>query len=594
MTRIPREVQRIDAERRSIERAAVVASRLVMRAIQRATIGAFSEGDDPVVEVRPRLQVLIPLMSDALLVAYMRGWQRSVMQARRAIKQGVARPVGVGLSVFSEVINALQERTQHTDAQIAALQDEFVATAALNIQDSAGLMERFVQQTLLDATRSGLNKREGLKAFTEAMRTSGLTRQSSHVVNTIFRTQTAVAYSVGQQRANDTPEIREILWGYEYKSVGDDRVRPAHAAMDGVRAEKDDPIWGEWSPPSGWNCRCVRISIFEGQSLANPKEPPAETTDHLGRTVPVVPDQGFAVNPADIFPTLSQTPVVLPTAPRPKLRKPTPTAQAPTPTAKPTTPAPKPKPTVTRKATAKRPAPAKPAPPKKIAKAKPTSADLKKELAETKARREAAARKLEQGKAAVAKQKAELAKLEQAKAAPKPAGTLKPKEWKASLSREERLAFDNWSGLGSENIRAAQLAGKPNLTVRELERSLNRAQPFDGSKQSLWRGMHNVGPKDMQQLLSADSISVDAISSASKKKIIGEGFALPRGGIAPGQSVLFEIRGSTTAVDITQIVGQKEGEVLLRKGARYRRIGTESVEIGIKKEPAIKIILEQI
>ena len=305
MPRLPREVRRLDAEKRGIEKAAIVASRIVMRAIQKAAVGAFREGANPVAQIRPRLDVLIPVMSDGLIVAYLRGWQRSVTQAAKAKRSGV------GLSVFSKTLDFLQQRTKHTDAQIALLQEEFVATAALGLADSAGLMERFVQGTLADLQASGLNKRDALKAFTESMRTSGLTRQSSHVVQTIFRTQTATAYNVGQQRANATPEINEILWGYEYHTVGDDRVRPTHVALDGMRARKDALIWNESTPPNGWNCRCVLISIFDGQKLATDKPPPATTEDEQGRTIAVVPDQGFAVNPADVFKPIGPAPVEL-------------------------------------------------------------------------------------------------------------------------------------------------------------------------------------------------------------------------------------------------------------------------------------------
>lgn len=42
-----------------------------------------------------------------------------------------------------------------------------------------------------------------------------------------------------------------------YHTVGDGRVRPEHAAMDGVTRPVEDKWWNRFMPPNGWNCRCT-------------------------------------------------------------------------------------------------------------------------------------------------------------------------------------------------------------------------------------------------------------------------------------------------------------------------------------------------
>lgn len=42
----------------------------------------------------------------------------------------------------------------------------------------------------------------------------------------------------------------------QYRTVGDDRVREEHAALDNVTLPPSDPFWNEYLPPNGWNCRC--------------------------------------------------------------------------------------------------------------------------------------------------------------------------------------------------------------------------------------------------------------------------------------------------------------------------------------------------
>lgn len=44
-----------------------------------------------------------------------------------------------------------------------------------------------------------------------------------------------------------------------YHTVGDARVRPEHAAMDGVTRPVEDKWWNRFMPPNGWNCRCTVI-----------------------------------------------------------------------------------------------------------------------------------------------------------------------------------------------------------------------------------------------------------------------------------------------------------------------------------------------
>lgn len=42
----------------------------------------------------------------------------------------------------------------------------------------------------------------------------------------------------------------------EYVAVGDDRTRPDHIALDGLKRPVNDPIWSKIMPQNGWRCRC--------------------------------------------------------------------------------------------------------------------------------------------------------------------------------------------------------------------------------------------------------------------------------------------------------------------------------------------------
>ncbi|MGN0235870.1 MAG: phage minor head protein [Paludibacteraceae bacterium] len=48
----------------------------------------------------------------------------------------------------------------------------------------------------------------------------------------------------------------------QYRTAGDERVRGAHAALDGVTLPPSDKFWNKYLPPNGWNCRCQVVQVL--------------------------------------------------------------------------------------------------------------------------------------------------------------------------------------------------------------------------------------------------------------------------------------------------------------------------------------------
>ncbi|SYT84793.1 phage head morphogenesis protein [Klebsiella pneumoniae] len=73
-------------------------------------------------------------------------------------------------------------------------------------------------------------------------------------LRTIFETNMQSSYGAGRyaqqmENATDRPYWTRV-------AVMDLRTRPAHAALNGLTAHYDDPIWQFAYPPDGWGCRC--------------------------------------------------------------------------------------------------------------------------------------------------------------------------------------------------------------------------------------------------------------------------------------------------------------------------------------------------
>ena len=50
-------------------------------------------------------------------------------------------------------------------------------------------------------------------------------------------------------------------YNLQYRTAGDDHVRPEHAALAGVTLPPSDPFWASYYPPNGWNCRCTAVQV---------------------------------------------------------------------------------------------------------------------------------------------------------------------------------------------------------------------------------------------------------------------------------------------------------------------------------------------
>lgn len=61
-------------------------------------------------------------------------------------------------------------------------------------------------------------------------------------------------------------------YNLQYRTQHDDKVRPEHAALDGVTLLPSDPFWEEYYPPNGWNCRCTVVQVRKSKYPETPRD----------------------------------------------------------------------------------------------------------------------------------------------------------------------------------------------------------------------------------------------------------------------------------------------------------------------------------
>lgn len=147
--------------------------------------------------------------------------------------------------------------TRATDFEKSALRELYGSIARGATNDSMSKVRDALLKNLFDVATGKREKKIKLK----------MSAGSPHA-QTAMRTQTSIAFNAAAWV--ETNEDEE-LWGYELATSGDERVRPEHEDMDGVRYPKDHDFWKRYAPPNGYNCRCALNPILVGSKDAKIK-----------------------------------------------------------------------------------------------------------------------------------------------------------------------------------------------------------------------------------------------------------------------------------------------------------------------------------
>lgn len=239
---------------RSVILALAAAKRRAIRA-RNAMVAAFRSGKDPArAAVDALREALEPVIRDAVT--------HSTLAGRAAANEEAPAVAAAQTTAYDQAIGQLRRRLLLTPAELAALELAVGRHVLTVLAEAAPAIQRKLQAVLLEITQEGMHVREGVARLRRAWRDLGLAGGNAWQLETIFRTQTQLAYAAGRREQEQRPEIQRILWGYKYVTAGDDRVRPTHVALDGVTLPKDDPWWAENTPPNGWNC-------FAGDTLVS-------------------------------------------------------------------------------------------------------------------------------------------------------------------------------------------------------------------------------------------------------------------------------------------------------------------------------------
>lgn len=223
-------------------------------------------------------------LQKANTLSYMRGTEMAL-----ELVKGHHAPGALSLNWFNNQIRLMSKRLNYDTEPVETY---FETQAAEIVADVSTREHALLQEGVNTIVAEGAHTKEGVTRLGELLDARGLGPLQTHQLEAIMRTQTRMSYAAGQWDVYQNPYVDEIIWGYEYLTVGDDRVRLSHQAMEGMKLPKEDSRWSSYWPPNGWNCRCQVVPVFvddDDQEVKQPKEGGE-------------PDDQFDFNPGQVIP----------------------------------------------------------------------------------------------------------------------------------------------------------------------------------------------------------------------------------------------------------------------------------------------------
>lgn len=230
---------------------------------------------------------LAPVLTDGMVAAHLLAYNRSNLIAAKHRKFD-RRKLVLSASAYEEALSFQLKRLALTEGDLFDLRQQYGA-AALRVTETAAMsLEQSLQETLLSTLQQGAGVREGVKALRETFETSGFVPAKDYQLEAIFRTQTQTAYGAGRWNSLQDPAIKDILWGFEFAAIEDDRITEVCRQCNGVVRPKSDPFWQRYWPPNHFSCRSTALEIFDDGTPAG-----ADPTEQ--------PRSGFGINPGLVF-----------------------------------------------------------------------------------------------------------------------------------------------------------------------------------------------------------------------------------------------------------------------------------------------------
>ncbi|HTF18149.1 MAG TPA: DUF935 family protein [Chryseolinea sp.] len=130
---------------------------------------------------------------------------------------------------------------------------DFIAALKQNIYYFTGGKNKALVQSFNDLLFEGKNLRS-FSQFKQECKKIGLEFNKNHL-KTEYQSAISQAQSASDWLSYDNDDM------LMFSTVGDARVRPSHAKLEGLILKKNDSLFNSLVPPFDWNCRCRLVAV---------------------------------------------------------------------------------------------------------------------------------------------------------------------------------------------------------------------------------------------------------------------------------------------------------------------------------------------
>ena len=224
-----------------------------------------------------------PIILDGMVAAHLSARARAIRMAARAKAHRKYH-----MSAYDEALAYYKKRLDLSSEDIQKLRTLYGNEAAKVTRSASDLVEKKAAQAIKESIEAGEHIAAAQARLQAAMTAAGISEPSPFLCETLVRTGIAQAYNAGQWNALQDDSLDGLLQGYEYVTVGDNRVSDICQEFDGFEGPTDNEFWQTHWPPNHFNCRCSCLPVFSGLEDNIP--------DDYGD-----PEEGFGFNPGIIF-----------------------------------------------------------------------------------------------------------------------------------------------------------------------------------------------------------------------------------------------------------------------------------------------------
>lgn len=166
---------------------------------------------------------------------------------------------------FEDALELFREKELIVREEFDALRDRYKRGGFIATGLAGDALKERARAAIERNLASGASLQDTIAQIRAAELELGIEPASHAYLDTVVRTNVAVAYGAGRYRAMTDPAVLAARPYWRYLAVHDSRTREEHLALDGTVVEAGSAEAARISPPNGYLCRCAWQTLSAGQ-----------------------------------------------------------------------------------------------------------------------------------------------------------------------------------------------------------------------------------------------------------------------------------------------------------------------------------------